>query len=763
MNRNKIIELSGNFSSAKNIFGNNEINIPANSSINSNKIEKLKNELENVLKYWKTVSLEINPLITCTFDRVMAKSKRIKGLFYSGFTKNNAAIVGAKFISEKLNDESYNKKHVITYCIELSTLQESLSNLKKVIDIIKETFKSSLSHETINAINEDRYKEVFSSPDAISKKRFLNIVVDCFYLENISVQKEVSTDLKDNMIVTIYKTNIETKKILEKLGIDSFNKITDDGTTLLLHHNDYENLKSKAPFLISMEANDLFEFETEDFMSKISNQRTIDDPKNEPIIGVIDTMFDKNVYFSKWVEFKNMLNEEISLSQEDYAHGTAVSSIIVDGHRLNPELDDGCGHFRVRHFGVASSRYFSAFAIANSIEEIVRKNSDIKVWNLSLGSNSEINENSISYVASRLDKIQFENDVIFVVAGTNNKNENKKNLKKIGSPADSINSLVVNSVDFKNNPANYTRIGEVLSFFIKPDVSYYGGTEEKGIKVFKPMGETFSFGTSFAAPWIARKLAFIIHKMQINRELAKALIIDSAIKWNSKKTILNQQKIGHGVVPIKINDILTSASDEIRILLTSKTKEYETYNHNIPVPVVNENKHPFIARATLCYFPNCNRNQGVDYTNSELDIHFGRIKLKDNKLKIDSINKNKQSEDQTYLLYEKEARELFRKWDNVKHIYENFLTKKGGKRRLKKQGIDGKWGISIKVKERLNNYQGRGLKFGIVITLKEINGNNMLQKFINLCEGTRAWNINKVDIEKRLDIYEKIQEEIFNK
>ncbi|SYV90355.1 Uncharacterised protein, partial [Metamycoplasma alkalescens] len=75
-----------------------------------------------------------------------------------------------------------------------------------------------------------------------------------------------------------------------------------------------------------------------------------------------------------------MLNEEISLSQEDYAHGTAVSSIIVDGHRLNPELDDGCGHFRVRHFGVASSRYFSAFAIANSIEEIVRKNSDIKVW-----------------------------------------------------------------------------------------------------------------------------------------------------------------------------------------------------------------------------------------------------------------------------------------------------------------------------------------------------------------------------------------------
>ncbi len=33
---------------------------------------------------------------------------------------------------------------------------------------------------------------------------------------------------------------------------------------------------------------------------------------------------------------------------------TAVSYIIVDGPRGNPELADGCGRFRVRHFGVAT-------------------------------------------------------------------------------------------------------------------------------------------------------------------------------------------------------------------------------------------------------------------------------------------------------------------------------------------------------------------------------------------------------------------------
>ena len=53
-------------------------------------------------------------------------------------------------------------------------------------------------------------------------------------------------------------------------------------------------------------------------------------PKHEPTIGVIDTMFDRSVYFSEWVEFENILPDDIPLSKDDYEHGTAVSSIIVD-------------------------------------------------------------------------------------------------------------------------------------------------------------------------------------------------------------------------------------------------------------------------------------------------------------------------------------------------------------------------------------------------------------------------------------------------
>lgn len=129
-------------------------------------------------------------------------------------------------------------------------------------------------------------------------------------------------------------------------------------------------------------------------------------------------MFDETVYFSEWVEFKNMVDGNV-LEKSDYDHGTMVSSIIVDGPNINKELDDGCGRFKVRHFGVAKSGSFSSFAVMRAIKEIVESNRDIKVWNLSLGSALEINSNFISPEAAILDKIQYENDVIFVVAGTN--------------------------------------------------------------------------------------------------------------------------------------------------------------------------------------------------------------------------------------------------------------------------------------------------------------------------------------------------------
>jgi hypothetical protein len=47
--------------------------------------------------------------------------------------------------------------------------------------------------------------------------------------------------------------------------------------------------------------------------------------------------------------------------------------------------------------------------IVKNIKRIVAENRDIKVWNISLGSNQEVNDNFISAEAAALDQIQFEN------------------------------------------------------------------------------------------------------------------------------------------------------------------------------------------------------------------------------------------------------------------------------------------------------------------------------------------------------------------
>lgn len=378
-----------------------------------------------------------------------------------------------------------------------------------------------------------------------------------------------------------------------------------------------------------------------------------------------------------------------------------------------------------------------------------------KVWNLSLGSKLEIKPNFISPEAAELDRIQSEYDVIFVVAGTNiPAGVTKKNMR-IGSPADSLNSMVVNAVDFAGNSTSYTRIGPVLSFFHKPDVSYYGGDgtvyTDKMVVCKDDMGAAYVAGTSFAAPWISRKLAYLIHIMGLSREVAKALLIDAAAGWNRRDDI--SHRIGYGVVPKHINEVLKTPDDEIRFIMTGASEEYETYTYNLPVPVV-DHAHPFYARATLAYFPQCDRKQGVDYTSTEMDIQFGRVVAKRGSTMIKAIDDNRQSEEKQITLYEEDARKMYRKWDNVKHISEKIKEK-----RVPRKAYDsGLWGLKINTKECLQKRKD-SLPFGVVVTLKEMNGVNRIDDFVKMCLA-RGWLVQRLDIENQLDLYAKAEEEI---
>ncbi len=120
------------------------------------------------------------------------------------------------------------------------------------------------------------------------------------------------------------------------------------------------------------------------------------------------------------------------------------------------------------------------------------------------------------------------------------------------------------------------------------------------------------------------------------------------------------------------------------------------------------------------------------------------------------LNGNKQSlgEDGHYL-HEESARKLFRKWDNIKHIKEEVKSRN----KPKKVYSNSMWGMSIKTKERLNARDGDGIRFGVVVTLKEINGVNRIDDFIQQCS-LKGWLVNRINVEERIDIYETANETI---
>ena len=752
---NNILQLKGRFEQRPNASRPGSPKLPKGKSVSASHLYELAKQLERILAYW-TKNTDINgALVSVHYKHIVAKSNRLKILLAEKGKTPTDSIRGAKFVWEPNDVGEEVQKHVFTHFVSLEAIEKSIEVLNQTASIIEKQYRGSVNSEIIEELGK-KSKYNFAE---VPKTNFLRTVVDGFYVEKFDIDR-ATEEITEEAIITIYQTGVDTKRLLSKFGINIVDERILDGTTLRLNPDEVKLLYNNASYLIAMGVTDFSEISKDDMLDVYEDVQDdfglmIPHPTNEPVIGVIDTQFNEKVYFHEWVEYTNLLDPNIPLSKKDYEHGTGVSYIIVDGPHGNPELEDGCGRFRVRHFGVATYSGFSSFTVLKMIRNIVVSNRDIKVWNLSLGSRLEIKPNFISPEAAELDRIQSEYDVIFVVAGTNVPGGVTKKNMRIGSPADSLNSMVVNAVDFKGNSASYTRVGPVLSFFHKPDISYYGGDgtvyTDKMVVCRDDMGAAYVTGTSFAAPWISRKLAYLIYIMGLSREVAKALLIDAAAGWNRKDDV--SHRIGYGIVPKHINDIVKTSNDEIRFIMTGASEEYETYTYNLPVPIV-DNAHPFYARATLVYFPYCDRNQGVDYTSTEMDIHFGRVVTKRGSTTIKAIDDNHQSEDQLITLYEEDARKMYRKWDNVKHISEEIKDK-----RIPRKAYDtGLWGLKINTKERLRKRKDP-LQFGVVVTLKEMNGVNRIDDFVKLCLA-RGWLVSRLDIENQLDVYAKAEEEI---
>ena len=756
---NPILQVKLRFDKEKNTSGFSTTNLRANMDVSLEKIDQLSESLRAVLRYYRSETQILNNiLIDVCYNDIIAKSNRIKELLRPVGIDINDIVVGARFSDAPDGEEN----HIITYYVDVETINKTLDELVVVKCFIEGELGGKATTTNFNetdkkddAVRRNLKKENYEKY-GLSKSKIRKMIVDCSVVENFSTPRIIDDNSKnDTLLITFYKTELTLSSLLEKLEVDDtkyrYSFYGED--TLAVTRELFEYLNDKVPYLISMISSDLAQVTCDSIDKEISSGIIeIPEPSSEPIIGVIDTLFDENVYFSNWVENTDYLDdiERMTVSDVDKKHGTEVTSIIVDGPRMNPWLDDGCGRFRVRHFGVCVNK-ISTIKLVRKLKDIVNKNPDIHVWNLSLGTDDEVSKNFISFDAAVLDELQAKKNIVFVVSGTNDNRSERIGNIRVGSPADSLNSIVVNSIKRDGNPASYSRKGTVLSFFNKPDIVYYGGEYNDRITAYAPHGEEQVYGTSFAAPWISRKMCFLIDVMGFSREVAKALIIDSAAGWEYKTcTAKNKELLGYGVVPINIEKILSTDNDEIKFLIYGTSESYKTTNYGIPIPKDRDDKYPFVARATMCYFPECSRAQGIDYTKRELSLKFGRIKPDG---KIDDINENVQDEESSYV-DERQSRKDFRKWENTK-----FVARILKQNRALKSYEDRLWGITVTSKERLDTQMRNGLNFGVVITLKEIKGVNRIEDFIQACK-LRGWIVSEINIKNQIEIYNSNQEEI---
>lgn len=773
MRNNMLLRLHGRFVENTRTQIHPEANINERDFVSSEDIRSLSSALSSVLTYWNKDASGFPPLVSVRYTRIIPKSLRMETVL-SG---KDLKILGVRY------SETNPVCHIFTYQCSLKIIEEGIRRLDALADFLDASpFSGGISGRLVKAIDalhdikpddpkaeskKERqksrleklkvtYSEARKYADAVSassfsKKTFLNLIIEANVIYGFFVD-EAPRSIDAPKVITLYDIGKTFEELKSEFGLGKSIISCDDNLTWLVTPAQYAAITAKAPFMISMSMPDMRDIAVEKQIPDSSYMNAyFTSPGNEPVIGVIDYPFDSSVPFASWVEEKRMIPADIDIDSSDFEHGTAVSSIIVDGPVLNPGLEDNCGRFRVRHFSVVYGHRFSAFSLMRSIRSIVDSNPDIRVWNLSLGADYGIDCNFISLEASMLDLLQRQKDILFVIAGTNNREKNHT-YPVIGAPADSVNALVVNSVKADGSPASYTRKGPVLGFFVKPDLSAYGGDAGEEIRAWGSSGPRLVCGTSFAAPWIARKASFLIDKLGFSVQEAKALLIDSAAGWNIDER--NKDFIGYGVVPQNINRIVSCPADEIRFILKGNARLYETVTNKIPVPTVND-KFPYIAKATLCYSCACNRNNGVDYTEDELDLHFGRLDKNGNKI-IKTINDNFQNE-VNIRTREVDARLRLRKWDNVKHITETSDKKMQAK--SNKASVP-YWGLKINKTSRLSNPARDSIPFCVVVTLRRMNGEDaQVNDFIRMCDAA-LWTVEKIDVEERLRIFEKVEEEI---
>ena len=395
------------------------------------------------------------------------------------------------------------------------------------------------------------------------------------------------------------------------------------------------------------------------------------EPLPIPIIGVIDSGIDPSI---PGIQRLLVAREShVPAADTDRTHGSLVGALAATGGGFTQDPNYFPPPFaRLADIQVLGSGAYAEIDEDNLlalVEEAVERygprsakplGEPVLVWNLSIGGRDAVaSEDLFSLVAMELDRIAFENKVLFTVSAGNYRNTPLRGWQansgpdtiangedRISPPADAALSVSVGSLSDTSNPPTaspadcpspFSRRGPGPGMLVKPDVVHYGGTcgrmvePVQGIKGPHLNGIALEdIGTSFAAPRVAAQLAQLVGVWpdpEPEPELLKLLLMLSCTSPgdldNSDRDLVNYYGFG---VPEMPAAILACNPWECTVLLRGEIRPGMALHTPFPFPpsLTEQQSTRGFVRMGLVYAPTLDPSKGAEYCQTNVSASFGR-------------------------------------------------------------------------------------------------------------------------------------------
>jgi len=324
--------------------------------------------------------------------------------------------------------------------------------------------------------------------------------------------------------------------------------------------------------------------------------------KSSIVVGVFDGGVDSS--HSLLVGYVKDNSSVTTPPDADYVeHGSSVCGTVLHGNLAGKTKAD---MLPVPHTSIESYRVlpqsdltdFELYEAIDAIEATVNSRMDIKLYNLSLGPDGAIIDDSISRFTYVLDKLTYDpqdDDVnpLFCVA-CGNDGDLASPLNRIQSPADMVNGIGVGAYTYHTDGSkirtSYSCIGSGREGAkVKPDVLEFGGSPDRPFIVIGPQSNSLvgTCGTSFATPLVTHKIGKLMAQSEnITPHLGRTLIVHHADVDDQ----LSREEQGYGYSKESIDDTLTCLDKFVTVLYSGKLVPSETVHLPIFAPRINDVK-----------------------------------------------------------------------------------------------------------------------------------------------------------------------------